>query len=66
MTLMDGPPRARPETDPEVAAWQVVDGLEHTVAVEVEGRFLGWFPPTHSWPCSRRSTKKTCRAWVDR
>jgi magnesium transporter len=45
--LMDpDPPRARPETDPEVAAWQVVDGLEHTVAVEDDqGRFLGLVPP---------------------
>jgi len=46
-TLMDpDPPRALPDTDPEVAAWQVVDGLEHTVAVEdAEGRFLGLVPP---------------------
>jgi magnesium transporter len=46
--LMDPtPPRARPTTDPEVAAWQVVDGLEHTVAVEDDaGRFLGLVPPS--------------------
>ncbi|MEZ0234366.1 MAG: magnesium transporter [Actinomycetota bacterium] len=45
--LMDpAPPRARPETDPEVAAWQVVNGLAHTVAVEdADGRFLGLVPP---------------------
>jgi magnesium transporter len=46
-TLMDPhPPRAHPDTDAEVAAWQVVDGLEHTVAVEdADGRFLGLVPP---------------------
>ncbi|MGZ8630811.1 MAG: magnesium transporter [Actinomycetota bacterium] len=45
--LMDpDPPRARPKTDREIAAWQVVNGLEHTVAVEdAEGRFLGLVPP---------------------
>jgi magnesium transporter len=46
-SLMDpDPPRAHLDTDPEVAAWQVVDGLEHTVVVEdADGRYLGLVPP---------------------
>lgn len=46
-SLMDpDPPRAHLDTDPEIAAWQAVDGLEHTVAVETaDGEFLGLVPP---------------------